>query len=98
MLRHFLSITFAVLAVPAVASADAWSENADLFVNRSYVCAHSPTRASQQAAACDHLERDRAALLQRYHDQPKVLAMIRHPERVRQVGYVGVDQYPAPPK
>jgi hypothetical protein len=64
----------------------------ELFVSRSYVCSHHPSVDASQNAGCENLERDRAELLRRYEGQPKILGMIMHPEKVRSVGFVGVDQ------
>ena len=88
----------ALLTVPTVAIAQPLRDDPELFVGRSYACTHNPSQETTKAAACDNLKRDRAALLQRYRNQPKILAMIAHPERVKRVGYVGIDRYPAPPK
>jgi hypothetical protein len=66
----------------------------ELFVRRSYVCSHQRSTEYRRLAACDSLKRDKADLLRRYRDQPKILAMINHPERVRSVGYVGTTPGP----
>ena len=93
-----LLATMAPFAVQADLCAQPLPNDPILFVERSYACSHSLSAETRQAAACDRLERDKADLLNRYRNDPKTLAMIAHPERVKHVGYVGVDRYPAPPK
>jgi hypothetical protein len=68
------------------------------FVNLFHICSLKEYRskAAQRKLGCDEIERDRANLLSRYRDQPKNIAMILHPDAVRMVGFIGVEQHSKP--
>jgi hypothetical protein len=58
-----------------------------VFIQRSHLCADSKSTASRQAAKCDTLKQDKAALKRYFHDVPQLLEIISHPETVRSIGY-----------
>jgi hypothetical protein len=92
-MKRILQRSLMAIAIPAGAGAADFGDVA-LFVSRSYVCNHQPSSDDRTAADCQNLDRDKSVLLRRYHDQPDILAMINHPEKVRHVGFSGVDRYP----
>jgi hypothetical protein len=60
------------------------------FINLFHVCSSESTYSKKwRDLNCRKLEPVETMLMNRYRDRPNLLAIIRHPETVHVVGYVG---------
>jgi len=83
-----------LISSPALAQGDGASLAS--YLSRNFVCGRHASAADRKAADCENIERDKAALLRQYRDQPDFLNAINHPETVKRVGFSGVDNIPEP--